>query len=409
MTVGDPMMSDGIRLRRGSRPVAAVWLLALLGAAMTGLQTGAAEPCAEAIWQRIGPLFAPPAEFAGDFGTYRSVLTFYDGRPVKSAEDWQRRRREILARWHELMGPWPPVIEHPKVEILETTDREDFVQQRVRFAWIPGETTEGYLLVPPGDGPRPAALVVYYQPETSIGIPGLERLNKPLRDFAYRLTKRGFVTLSIGTRAALEAKTYSIYYPSKENAKIQPLSALAYAAANAYHVLADRKEVDPRRVGVVGHSFGGKWAMFASCLYDKFACGAWSDGGVVFDNAHGSVNYWEPWYLGYQPGPWRKRGLITPDNPAAGLYPRLMAEGYDLHELHALMAPRPFLVSGGSADTPKQWRALNRTIQVNELVGCSNRVAMSTREKHDPTPESNEQIYLFFEYFLKCGKLADRQ
>ena len=43
-----------------------------------------------------------------------------------------------------------------------------------------------------------------------------------------------------------------------------------------------------------GHSYGGKKAMFASCLYDKFSCAAWSDGGIVFDEKRANVNYWEP-------------------------------------------------------------------------------------------------------------------
>src|SRR5210317_749203 len=100
---------------------------------------------------------------------------------------------------------------------------------------------------------------------------------------------------------------------------------LGYAAANAWHVLADRPEVDSKRIGIVGHSFGGKWAMFGACLFDKFACAAWSDPGIVFDTRP-SVNYWEPWYLVYHPKPWRKRGVVTPENPARGLYPRLISE-----------------------------------------------------------------------------------
>ena len=159
-------------------------------------------------------------------------------------------------------------------------------------------------------------------------------MGKPHRDFGYQLARRGFVVLSIGTKEATENKTYALDYPSLENATLQPLSALAYAAANAYHVLASRPEVDPRRVGVVGHSYGGKWAMFASCLYDKFACAAWSDPGIVFQQNRPAINYWEPWYLGYEPGKW-ERGLVTPQNPCHGVYPRLLAEGLDLHELHA--------------------------------------------------------------------------
>ena len=77
-----------------------------------------------------------------------------------------------------------------------------------------------------------------------------------------------------------------------------------------------------------------------------------------------------------------------------------IAVGYNLHELHALMAPRPFLVSGGAEDTPSRWRALNHTVAVNRLLGIEHRVAMTNRQGHSPTPESNEQIYQFFECFL---------
>ena len=84
-----------------------------------------------------------------------------------------------------------------------------------------------------------------------------------------------------------------------------------------------------------------------------------------------------------------------------GLYPELLEKGHDLHELHALMAPRPFLVSGGSEDPVKQWIPLNHTIAVNRLLGYENRVAMTNRPEHSPNLESNEVIYLFFEHFLK--------
>ncbi|MCB1078470.1 MAG: dienelactone hydrolase family protein [Verrucomicrobiae bacterium] len=355
-----------------------------------GEDSQAGRPLPEA----LKPWFSPPAEFANNLGSFRSPLIFDNGGRAKTPEDWKRRRQEILSKWQGLMGVWPEVIANPEVEILESTRRENFTQHRVRFLWTPTEKTTGYLLIPDGQGKRPAVLTVYYEPETAVG------MGKELRDFAYQLTKRGFVTLSIGTTEASEANTYSLYWPSIDDAKVQPLSMLAYAAANAWQVLASRPKVDSARIGVTGHSFGGKWSMFASCLYDKFACAAWSDPGIVFDTRP-SVNYWEPWYLGYHPKPWRKRGVPTEENPARGLYPELLAEGRDLHELHALMAPRPFLVSGGSEDGPARWRAVNHSIEVNRMLGFENRVAMHNRPAHPPTEESNEVIYDFFTHFLR--------
>jgi hypothetical protein len=82
----------------------------------------------------------------------------------------------------------------------------------------------------------------------------------------------------------------------------------------------------------------------------------------------------------------------------------MMEEGRDLHELHALMAPRPFLVSGGSEDPPERWKALNHAVAVNRLLGYENRVAMTNRKMHSPNVESNEQMYAFFEHFLKPSR-----
>jgi hypothetical protein len=345
-------------------------------------------------WQQIAPYFSVPSKFAGESDGRRSVLTFNDGSKVQNQDDWKRRRQEIHDHWSKRLGQWPELIKNPKVEILNSTRRENFTQDQVKFKWTPNQFTTGYLLIPDGKGKRPAVVTVYYEPETAIG-----KANE-LRDFAYQLARRGFVTLSIGTTETSNARTYSIYYPDIDNAQVQPLSMLGCAAANAWHVLASRPEVDSKKIGIVGHSYGGKWAMFAGCLFDKFAAVAVSDPGIMFDT-HSSVNYWEPWYLGYHKKPWRKRGVPTKENPAVGLYPQLLKEGHDLHELHVLMAPRPFLVSGGAVDPPERWKSLNHLIGVNDLLGAKNRVGMTNRPKHAPTKESNAVIYNFFEHFLR--------
>jgi dienelactone hydrolase len=351
----------------------------------------------DTIWQKLQPYFNPPSKYAGEFGKYRTPLKFYNGRPVKTISDWKNRRREIIDRWQEMMGPWPELISKPSVEIIETTHRENFTQYHIRLGWRSDEQTEGYLLVPDDKGKKPAVITVFYEPESAIG------LNKPYVDFALQLVRRGFIALSIGTDFRADSKPWSQYYPNRNKATVQPLSMLAYLAANACNMLANWPDVDSNRIGIVGHSYGSKWAMFASCLYEKFACAAWSDGGIVFDESRPNVNYWDPWYLGYYPTPWQQEGPSAIKYPAKGLYPKLLKEGYDLHELHALMAPRPFLVSGGSEDSPDRWIPLNHTVEVNKFLGFENRVGMTNRPDHTPTVESNEILCLFFEYFLKYG------
>ncbi|MHB0959321.1 MAG: hypothetical protein ACYC0X_23380 [Pirellulaceae bacterium] len=50
---------------------------------------------------------------------------------IASADDWQVRRREIQDRWHSIMGPRPPLIARPGIEVLAEKRRENLVQQRV--------------------------------------------------------------------------------------------------------------------------------------------------------------------------------------------------------------------------------------------------------------------------------------
>ena len=339
-----------------------------------------------------------PEEFKEDYGKYRSPLLFDEGSEVKTPKDWQRRRQQILTYWTHHLGEWPPLITEPNVETLSTTQRDGGIQQlTLRFHWTPVEKTTGYLLIPEGARNRPAVLTVYYEPETAVGLKGENR------DFAWQLAQRGFVTLSVGSSETTAARTYATYFPHLEHATVQPLSMLGYAAANCWHVLAQRPEVDAKRIGIVGHSYGGKWSMFAGALFDKFAAVATSDPGIMFsygDTIRPSINYWEPWYLGWHPRPWRKRGLPTDENPVHGAYPQLHKDGRDLHELHALIAPRPFFVSGGSEDPPERWEALNHLVRINQLLGTEGRVGMTNRPKHSPNPESNAAMYAFFEKFL---------
>jgi len=92
----------------------------------------------------------------------------------------------------------------------------------------------------------------------------------------------------------------------------------------------------------------------------------------------------------------RFRKLPTEGQPRTGAYKTLVEVGHDLVELHALMAPRPFLVSGGTADMPERWPALNHAIAVNKLLGYDGRVAMTTRDGiHRPNRPTNKSIVSF--------------
>lgn len=348
-------------------------------------------PRSGALLLTLGVLFQPLPAPAPIVANPNPLLRFASGRLVHSATEWAARRREIRAYWDDVLGPWPPLLEEPRLEVLGSERRENFTQQRVRVPYGPGQAQEGYLLRPAGAGPFPAVLVVFYDPETSVGL----KTDRPQRDFALQLTRRGFVTLSIGTPGG------NAWKPELAGARCQPLAYHAYVAANAWQALSALPEIDAERIGITGHSYGGKWALFAAAWWEKFAAVAVSDPGIVFDETRANVNYWEPWYLGLDAKTNRAAGIPSATNPRTGAYARLRTEGHDLDEIHALIAPRPFLVSGGAEDPASRWEILQRTVEVNTRLGFSNRIVLTTRPTHDPTPESNQRLVEFFVEHLR--------
>jgi len=359
---------------------------------------------AEALWKKLEPFTKPPEEFAGKFGTYASPLKFADGSSAKTPADWDKRRAEIAKTWHQRLGAWPELVAKPVMKRLESIERDGYTEHRVQVQASPnGQWVDGYLLIPKGKGPFPAVVIPFYDALTSIGRHPKDR-GAGTHDYGLQLVKRGFVTLSIGTPGSLDklgGDTRDALVQSGKDLRRQPLTLLAYVAANCLTALAQLPEVDPTRIGIIGLSYGGKWSMFASCLDQRFACAVWSDPGIVFNEKDSNVNYWEPWYLGYDPKIQRKPGVPSATNPRTGLYKEMIDTGQDLVDLHALMAPRPVLVSGGVQDSPRNWLALNHLVQVNELLGKKGRVALTARKTHIPTPAALELELDFLEYFLK--------
>lgn len=379
--------------------------LALCLLTLMPLSALAQQPAArEALWKKLEPFAQPPEELAGKFGEYHSPLKFADGSVVKTAADWAKRRDEILKTWHKRLGPWPALVERPMVKKLETNERDGYTEHKVQVQASPeGKWVDGYLLVPKGKGPFPAVVVPFYEPLTSIG-QGAKGRGVGTHDYGLQLVKRGFITLSIGTPGSLDklgGDTREALVQSGVTLRRQPLTLLAYVAANCLTALAQMPEVDASRIGIIGLSYGGKWSMFASCLDQRFACAVWSDPGIVFNEKDSNVNYWEPWYLGYDPKTQRKPGVPSDKNPRTGLYKELIDAGADLVDFHALMAPRPVLVSGGVQDPPKNWSALNHLVAVNTVLGHKNRAFLTARKTHIPTAEALELELTFLEFFLK--------
>jgi pimeloyl-ACP methyl ester carboxylesterase len=90
--------------------------------------------------------------------------------------------------------------------------------------------------------------------------------------------------------------------------------------------------VDKDRIGMIGHSLGGKMTLYAAAMDPRIRAAVSSEPGLAFKFS----NYGDYWYYG-------ERLALLP-------------EGTDQHELLGMIAPRPFLLIGGEdSDGDKSW------------------------------------------------------
>jgi pimeloyl-ACP methyl ester carboxylesterase len=137
-------------------------------------------------------------------------------------------------------------------------------------------------------------------------------------------------------------------------------------------------EADASRIGIIGHSLGGKMALYAAAMEPRIAAAVSSELGVGFAMS----NYEDYWYFG--------EALEK------------AAPGTDQHELIALVAPRPFLLIGGDQyDKADSWHYINAAREVYALFGASNRVGCFNHHTgHTPTPEAVSLSFEWLDRFL---------
>ena len=285
-----------------------------------------------------------------------NVLEFDDGSSVTSVEDWQRRRQEVLTilETYQLGKTVPPP---PKMTIEEVSAARDDglggTVRQVRLVYGPSalavsaEEALAYCkdscmyrtvhlnvecFIPDGQGPFPAIVEVGNHPS--------DRLANTL---ALRSSRRDYVVCIFNSVEAFAA--HHVY----AGHNITELGWWAYAAGRCLDYLSHLDMVDPDKIAVIGHSRGGKMALLAAALDERFAAVIASHTGT----GAGTVAPWR--YAG------EKFGAETLEASTRYYpywnHPRLRFFAgrenklpFDSHFLMALVAPRPMLVTEGDAD-----------------------------------------------------------
>ncbi len=252
-------------------------------------------------------------------------------QPIKSVADWEFRRRHILAGMQAAMGPLPGKDRRVPLEVQIVGEAKvgDLTRRKLTFQSEPGTRVPAYLFLPPGDGKKPAMLVLQQTTKAGkdepAGISG-----RPSMHVALHLAQRGYVVLAPDYPSFGE---YAYDFDPKHGYASGTMKAI-WDNLRAIDLLETLPEVARERIGVIGHSLGGHNAMFTAAFEPRLKVIVSSCGFCRFHKD--DVPSWTGKV--YMPR------IKTVYENSADKVP------FDFPEIIAAFAPRPFLTCSAKKD-----------------------------------------------------------
>ena len=314
---------------------------------------------------------------------------------VETPQDWAKRREQILARMQLVMGPLPNASKRVPLDLQidDTVQLAKVKRMSVSFAVESGDRVSAYLLVP-NDLQKPVAGVLCLHQTTAIGkgepagIGGSQNLH-----YALELAERGYVTL------APDYPNFGGYLcdPYKQGYASATMKGI-WNHMRAVDLLQSLAEVDPGRIGCIGHSLGGHNTLFLAAFDSRIKAMVTSCGFNSFFK-----------YCGGDLTGWSHRGYMPRIAAVYGCDPKQMP--FDFPEIVAALAPRPLFINAPKNDSNFEMSGVEDCITaarpVYELLGAKDGlVVMHPAGGHDFEPALREAAYRFLDEALKPGFLV---
>jgi len=334
-----------------------------------------------------------------DEGLLLSDLLTHAGRPVASRNDWNTKAEDIRARILNVLGAFPAETPALEPEVLEEVREDGYVRRLVRYTSEPDERVPAYVLLPEGQkGPAPAALCLHQTiaegKRETVGL-----LQDTHKAYALHLVRRGYVCIAPDHLAAGERITPGLdaYDTSAFYARHPHWSAVGKAiwdARRAVDFLTTLPEVDPARIGVIGHSLGGHGAVFAAAFDERLKACVSNCGVSTFSGSPNPLAWArDRWYV-YFPA-------LRP------IFLENRRPPFDMHEFAALIAPRAFLTISSLTDEsmPVNPYGLQefaaQLSRLYQFVGAGGKFAWFYHDRgHSYPPESRALAYEWLDEML---------
>jgi dienelactone hydrolase len=301
-----------------------------------------------------------PEEIAADYqakrGRYKPAPP---GRPVLLRDMYAHPpaengfdRQKAMAGMMELFGPFPA----EKVPLEPRIDGEEdcggYLRRKVSIQVQPGDRMPAYLLIPKTRRGAVPAVICFYGTtggsgkRTTVGLSGPRPDDPPVpnRGFAVDMVEAGFVAMAPdflrdGERIHEGDTPYDTtrFYEKFPNWSIHGKDA--WDTMRAIDYLETLDFVDGRRIGMIGHSYGGHSTIFAAALEPRIKV-AVANGPVSAFREHGM--HWAVPKDGRnsQSLPAMRPYILEPERPLPVTF----------GEITALVAPRPLMVGQAAGE-----------------------------------------------------------
>ncbi len=377
----------------------------------------------------------PPANYdEARVGSYTlpAPLVFNDGKPVRTPKDWAKRRAEILTLFEtNMFGRSPKPPKHTRFEVVDV-DKNALGGKAVRtqisiyFSDKNNGPKESLLLYVPSAAKKPVPIFLtlnFMGNQSVIDDPGIKlpiiwdwKTHQPHlaaessrgKSHEFQVEKtlaRGYAFATIyyqeiepDFKGALLDGIRPLYSKPGQSQPIPDdwgaIGAWAYGLSRAMDYLEKNKDIDAKRVAIMGHSRLGKTALWAGALDKRFA--------MVIANCSGEGgaslmrrNYGETIHHLVDSFPYWFDGNFQKFDDHANQLP------VDAHELIALTAPRPVYVTGAQddqwADPRGEFLAAVAAGPVYKLLGAED---LGT----DQMPALNQPIMHTIGFHVRDGK-----
>ncbi len=336
----------------------------------------------DSIW--FDPYNQPPADYAHVIGYLSSLIINSGDTVLTSVKDWSVRRSEIRKKWEKMLGS--PAIDPPDPKVMTAqTYQDDNHTGKLLYLQVEPEFWEKiYIMMPsnPVRRPTPAVIVPYYDVDVPAGKNMGGRIYRPMgiRSFAYHMIQQGYIAVAVRWFGESYGESYdeAVANLRLKHPDLTGLGKWVWDVRRIVDYLQTLPEVDHDKIGIIGHSLGGKMALYAAAFDGRIQCAVASEPGVGFQFS----NYDDYWYFGE---------FLNALSPTT-----------NQHELLGLIAPRPFLLIGGDTyDTDESWYYINAAREVYSLYDVPHHIGFYNHGSgHAPTPEAIRMAINWIRHFL---------